>query len=90
MTSWVYSFYSLQVLCFSTDTDNFYTCFSGRGGEGLKVMTRTTGAKVSCSKERMHYPGAMGTVTIKGTKQEVKQAKVSNIQSFRFVMCAYQ
>ncbi|XP_056874042.1 tudor and KH domain-containing protein isoform X1 [Takifugu flavidus] len=47
----------------------------GRGGEGLKEMTRTTGAKVSCSKERMHIPGAMGTVTIKGTKQEVKKAK---------------
>lgn len=54
------------------------------------MMTRTTGAKISCSKERMHNPGAMGTVTIKGTKQEVKQAKVSNIQSFGFVMCSYQ
>uniref|UniRef100_H3CBW0 Tudor and KH domain containing n=1 Tax=Tetraodon nigroviridis TaxID=99883 RepID=H3CBW0_TETNG len=47
----------------------------GRGGEGLKLITRTTGAKVSCSKERTPNPGAKGTVTIKGTREEVKQAK---------------
>nr|XP_046234319.1 tudor and KH domain-containing protein isoform X1 [Scatophagus argus]XP_046234321.1 tudor and KH domain-containing protein isoform X1 [Scatophagus argus] len=47
----------------------------GRGGESLKLITRTTGAKVSCSKEKTHGPGAKGSVTITGTRQEVKQAK---------------
>ncbi|KAK2821062.1 hypothetical protein Q5P01_024021 [Channa striata] len=47
----------------------------GRGGETMKLITRTTGAKVSCSKEKTHGPGAKGNVTITGTKEEVKQAK---------------
>lgn len=47
----------------------------GRGGESLKFITRTTGARVSCSKEKSQVPGAKGSVTITGTKQEVEQAK---------------
>ncbi|KAM9426338.1 tudor and KH domain-containing protein isoform 2-T2 [Pholidichthys leucotaenia] len=47
----------------------------GRGGESLKLITRTTGAKVSCSKEKIFGPGAKGTMTITGTREEVKQAK---------------
>ncbi|KAG7507259.1 tudor and KH domain-containing protein isoform X1 [Solea senegalensis] len=47
----------------------------GRGGESLKLITRTTGAKVVCPKERSHGPWAKGNITISGTKQEVKQAK---------------
>ncbi|KAM9337023.1 tudor and KH domain-containing protein [Symphorus nematophorus] len=46
----------------------------GRGGESLKLITRTTGAKVACSKEKTHGPRAKGKVTITGTRQEVKQA----------------
>ncbi|KAF7649424.1 hypothetical protein LDENG_00140700 [Lucifuga dentata] len=47
----------------------------GRSGESLKLITRTTGVRVSCSKERTPCPGAKGTVTIIGTRQEVRQAK---------------
>ncbi|KAL7372507.1 hypothetical protein ABVT39_017613 [Epinephelus coioides] len=47
----------------------------GRGGESLKLITRTTGARVACSKEKTHGPGAKGSVTITGTRQEVQQAK---------------
>uniref|UniRef100_A0A8C6T5S0 Tudor and KH domain containing n=1 Tax=Neogobius melanostomus TaxID=47308 RepID=A0A8C6T5S0_9GOBI len=47
----------------------------GRGGESLKHITRTTGAKVVCSKERAQGPGAKGSVTITGSKQEVQHAK---------------
>ncbi|XP_047465862.1 tudor and KH domain-containing protein isoform X2 [Mugil cephalus] len=47
----------------------------GRGGESVKLITRTTGAKVVCSKEKTHGPGAKGSVTITGTRQEVTQAK---------------
>lgn len=75
----VYSFYSL-LRCSGAVS---YLCVSGRGGEGLKLITRTTGARVSCSKERTQTPGAKGTVTIRGTREEVKLAKVS--QSFGFV-----
>ncbi|XP_028331245.1 tudor and KH domain-containing protein isoform X2 [Gouania willdenowi] len=47
----------------------------GRGGESLKQITRTTGAKVVCSKEKACGPGAKGTVTITGNRHEVKKAK---------------
>ncbi|XP_069024649.1 tudor and KH domain-containing protein isoform X1 [Embiotoca jacksoni] len=47
----------------------------GRGGESLKLITRTTGAKVACSKEKVLVPGSKGNVAITGTRQEVKQAK---------------
>uniref|UniRef100_UPI0037E7AE73 tudor and KH domain-containing protein isoform X2 n=1 Tax=Semicossyphus pulcher TaxID=241346 RepID=UPI0037E7AE73 len=47
----------------------------GRGGESLKLITRTTGVKVFCSKEKTHGPFAKGNMTITGTRQEVKQAK---------------
>lgn len=55
---------------------------AGRGGESLKFITRTTGAKVSCSKEKIQVPGSKGSVTITGTKQEVEQAKVCRILEF--------
>ncbi|XP_028264007.1 tudor and KH domain-containing protein isoform X2 [Parambassis ranga] len=47
----------------------------GRGGENVKLIRRTTGAKVDCQKEKSHGPGATGSVTITGTRQDVKQAK---------------
>ncbi|XP_029383592.1 tudor and KH domain-containing protein isoform X2 [Echeneis naucrates] len=47
----------------------------GRGGGSLKLITRTTGAKVACSKEKAQGPGAKGNVTITGTREEVKRAK---------------
>ncbi|XP_070707883.1 tudor and KH domain-containing protein isoform X1 [Pempheris klunzingeri] len=55
----------------------------GRGGESLKLVTRTTGAKVACSKEKMLGPGAKGSVTITGTRQEVKQAKELILEKVR-------
>ncbi|KAM6963713.1 tudor and KH domain-containing protein isoform 2-T2 [Tautogolabrus adspersus] len=47
----------------------------GRGGESLKLITRTTGVKMACSKEKTHGPLAKGHMTITGTRQEVEQAK---------------
>ncbi|XP_035812677.1 tudor and KH domain-containing protein isoform X2 [Amphiprion ocellaris] len=55
----------------------------GRGGESLKLITRTTGAKVACSKEKAYGPGAKGNVTIAGTRQEVKQAKELILEKVR-------
>ncbi|XP_075949187.1 tudor and KH domain-containing protein isoform X1 [Anarhichas minor] len=55
----------------------------GRGGESLKLITRTTGAKVACSKEKTHGPGAKGNVTITGTRQEVKHAKELILEKVR-------
>ncbi|KAM9837608.1 tudor and KH domain-containing protein isoform 2-T2 [Aulostomus maculatus] len=55
----------------------------GRGGESLKLITVTTGAKVSCSKEKTQGPGAKGKVTITGTRQEVKQAKELILEKVR-------
>ncbi|XP_037319402.2 tudor and KH domain-containing protein isoform X2 [Pungitius pungitius] len=55
----------------------------GRGGESLKLITRTTGAKVTCSKEKTLAPGAKGSVTITGTKQEVEQAKELILEKVR-------
>ncbi|XP_035523133.1 tudor and KH domain-containing protein isoform X3 [Morone saxatilis] len=55
----------------------------GRGGESLKLITRTTGAKVACSKEKTHGPVAKGNVTITGTRQEVKQAKELILEKVR-------
>lgn len=55
----------------------------GRGGESLKLITRTTGAKVACSKEKTHGPGAKGSVTITGTRQEVEQAKELILEKVR-------
>ncbi|XP_041819344.1 tudor and KH domain-containing protein isoform X1 [Chelmon rostratus] len=55
----------------------------GRGGESLKLITRTTGAKVACSKEKTHSPSAKGTVTITGSRQEVKQAKELILEKVR-------
>ncbi|XP_074518723.1 tudor and KH domain-containing protein isoform X2 [Halichoeres trimaculatus] len=47
----------------------------GRGGESLKLITRTTGVKVFCPKEKAQGPGAKGDIMITGTRQEVTQAK---------------
>lgn len=47
----------------------------GRGGESLKQITRTTGAKVVCSKEPAYGVRAKGMVTITGTRHEVKKAQ---------------
>ncbi|XP_028988985.1 tudor and KH domain-containing protein isoform X2 [Betta splendens] len=55
----------------------------GRGGETIKLITRTTGAKVSCSKEKTHGPGVKGNVKITGTRQEVKQAKELILEKVR-------
>ncbi|KAL3048036.1 hypothetical protein OYC64_006758 [Pagothenia borchgrevinki] len=55
----------------------------GRGGESLKLITRTTGAKVSCSKEKTLGPGAKGKVTITGSRQEVEQAKELILEKVR-------
>ncbi|XP_019938440.2 tudor and KH domain-containing protein isoform X2 [Paralichthys olivaceus] len=55
----------------------------GRGGESLKVITRTTGAKVACSKEKTHGPSTKGNITITGTKEEVKQAKELILEKVR-------
>lgn len=79
----VYSFYCQVFRCSGAQVLSLTLCVSGRGGEGLKLITRTTGARVSCSKERTQNPGAKGTVTIRGTREEVQLAKVS--KSFGFV-----
>ncbi|XP_053197945.1 tudor and KH domain-containing protein isoform X1 [Scomber japonicus] len=55
----------------------------GRGGENLKLITRTTGVKVACSKEKTQGPGAKGSVTITGTRQEVTQAKELILEKVR-------
>uniref|UniRef100_A0A673A8N0 Tudor and KH domain containing n=1 Tax=Sphaeramia orbicularis TaxID=375764 RepID=A0A673A8N0_9TELE len=55
----------------------------GRGGESLKQITRTTGAKVNCSKEKTQGPGAKGSITITGSRQEVKQAKELILEKVR-------
>ncbi|XP_068610640.1 tudor and KH domain-containing protein [Brachionichthys hirsutus] len=47
----------------------------GRGGESIKLITRSTGATVTFSKEKTRGPGAKGNVTITGTRQEVERAK---------------
>ena len=49
---------------------------AGRGGESLKLIIRTTGAKVACCKEKKQSLEAKGKVTITGARWEVKQAKV--------------
>nr|XP_020464628.1 tudor and KH domain-containing protein isoform X2 [Monopterus albus]XP_020464629.1 tudor and KH domain-containing protein isoform X2 [Monopterus albus]AID66620.1 tdrkh [Monopterus albus] len=55
----------------------------GRGGESVKLISRTTGARVVCSKEKMHGPGAKGTITVTGSRQEVKQAKELILEKVR-------
>ncbi|XP_076008460.1 tudor and KH domain-containing protein [Genypterus blacodes] len=55
----------------------------GRGGESLKLIIRTTGAKLSCSKERTPTPEAKGSVTITGTRLEVRQAKELILEKVR-------
>ncbi|XP_071400580.1 tudor and KH domain-containing protein isoform X2 [Centroberyx affinis] len=55
----------------------------GRGGESLKLITRTTGARVVCPKERTQGLEAKGKVTITGTRQEVRQAKELILEKVR-------
>ncbi|XP_037546672.1 tudor and KH domain-containing protein [Nematolebias whitei] len=55
----------------------------GRGGESLKFITRTTGARVACSKENTQSPAVHGEVSITGTRQEVKQAKEMILQKVK-------
>ncbi|XP_067101673.1 tudor and KH domain-containing protein isoform X1 [Osmerus mordax] len=47
----------------------------GRGGETLKFIARTTGAKVNCPRERGRSLEEKGKVSITGTRLEVRQAK---------------
>ncbi|KAI5623417.1 tudor and KH domain-containing protein, partial [Silurus asotus] len=47
----------------------------GRGGETLKLISRTSGARVSCPRERGRSLEEKGEVTITGTRQEVQRAK---------------
>ncbi|KAF5907386.1 tudor and KH domain-containing protein isoform X1 [Clarias magur] len=47
----------------------------GRGGESLKSISRTSGARVNCSRERGRSLEEKGKVTIMGTRQEVQRAK---------------
>lgn len=58
---------------------------AGRGGESLKLITRTTGARVICSKERGRSLEEKGPVTITGTRREVRQAKVKGRDSLCYV-----
>ncbi|XP_014013604.1 tudor and KH domain-containing protein isoform X2 [Salmo salar] len=46
----------------------------GRGGESLKLITRTTGARVVCPRERGRGL-EKGKVSVTGTRLEVRQAK---------------
>ncbi|XP_045082150.1 tudor and KH domain-containing protein isoform X1 [Coregonus clupeaformis] len=47
----------------------------GRGGESLKLITRTTGARVVCPRERGRGLEEKGKVSVTGTRLEVRQAK---------------
>ncbi|XP_053721452.1 tudor and KH domain-containing protein [Synchiropus splendidus] len=51
----------------------------GRGGESVKLITRSTGASVSFTRD-VQGPGATGKVVITGTKQAVKLAKESILE----------
>ncbi|XP_017292537.2 tudor and KH domain-containing protein isoform X2 [Kryptolebias marmoratus] len=55
----------------------------GRGGESLKLITRTTGARVAFSKENSQNPAVHGKVSISGTRQDVKQAKEMILQKVK-------
>ncbi|XP_017339857.1 tudor and KH domain-containing protein isoform X1 [Ictalurus punctatus] len=47
----------------------------GRGGETLKLISRTSGARVNCPRERGRGLEEKGKITIMGTRQEVLRAK---------------
>ncbi|XP_034165539.1 tudor and KH domain-containing protein isoform X2 [Pangasianodon hypophthalmus] len=47
----------------------------GRGGETLKLISRTSGARVNCPRERGLSLEEKGKVMITGTRQEVQRAK---------------
>ncbi|XP_034049776.1 tudor and KH domain-containing protein isoform X2 [Thalassophryne amazonica] len=55
----------------------------GRGGENLKQISRTTGAKVVCPKHRQQDLEAKGPVTITGTRHGVRQAKEQILQTVK-------
>ncbi|XP_072523999.1 tudor and KH domain-containing protein-like isoform X2 [Salminus brasiliensis] len=46
----------------------------GRGGETLKLISRTSGARVNCPRDRGNRMEEKGKVTIMGTRQEVRRA----------------
>ncbi|XP_035389620.1 tudor and KH domain-containing protein isoform X2 [Electrophorus electricus] len=47
----------------------------GRGAETLKLINRTSGARVTCPRDRGCSQQEKGKVTIMGTRQEVQRAK---------------
>ncbi|MFT7804212.1 tudor and KH domain-containing protein-like [Arapaima gigas] len=47
----------------------------GRGGENLKLMNRTSGGRVNCSRDRGNSLTEKGKIVITGTRQEVQRAK---------------
>ncbi|XP_038133715.1 tudor and KH domain-containing protein isoform X2 [Cyprinodon tularosa] len=55
----------------------------GRGGEYIKLVTSATGASVVCSREKRPNSRGMGSVTIRGTRQQVKQAKEMILERVR-------
>ncbi|KAA8581047.1 hypothetical protein FQN60_002628 [Etheostoma spectabile] len=57
----------------------------GRGGESLKLITRTTGAKVNCSKEKTLGPGAKGSELIleKVREDVMVRTKISQSSALR-------
>ncbi|XP_036386387.1 tudor and KH domain-containing protein isoform X2 [Megalops cyprinoides] len=47
----------------------------GRGGESLKLICRTSGARVTCPRDRGRNLGEKGKVSIVGTRREVQNAR---------------
>ncbi|KAJ8363627.1 hypothetical protein SKAU_G00124580 [Synaphobranchus kaupii] len=47
----------------------------GRGGESLKLICRSSGARVTCPRDRGRNLGEKGKISIMGTRREVKNAR---------------
>ncbi|XP_061087179.1 tudor and KH domain-containing protein [Conger conger] len=47
----------------------------GRGGESLKLICRTSGARVTCPRDRGRNLGEKGKISIMGTRREVLNAR---------------
>ncbi|KAJ8246441.1 hypothetical protein GJAV_G00267830 [Gymnothorax javanicus] len=47
----------------------------GRGGESLKSICRTSGARVTCPRDRGRNLGDKGKISIMGTRREVQKAR---------------
>ncbi|XP_064179289.1 tudor and KH domain-containing protein isoform X1 [Anguilla rostrata] len=47
----------------------------GRGGESLKLICRTSGARVTCPRDRGRNLGEKGKISIMGTRREVQNAR---------------